>query len=679
MNIQDNSRQSSNQNLTQNLSQTGNNVVNNNSQQQSTSDDKKNQMDGVKIKIDNQSPPAELDRKVPRTMPLYGTDAILAATGIDKKGHLHIDKNTEIDLSNPELKVIKHVNGKKVIMDIHDYLKVPKDDDDMESTALSPEAYLGYDTEETNSDSNEGIEDTVDVDQDVQNDEVGNSDSMRDVSSGEGGTLEGVRVTSQKNDLNNMTDRGTSPSKSGTLKTEKSIKEVSDNNFSNKDEKQTESLIDKFNKSNKQDDKNSKTLDMGTEIVDNVNSRKEESVHLEIDPTDVNIYLPDQENQGVQITDVDIDDNKINKSDMDMTNDASNISGNGNDMTNNENEIKNKTFENNNLDVQVAESATVEPKSVTHLESSKNDDSIYEVKKIGDIDSIVDSQGVEQTTNSYTETSQNIQNTQNESSEQNVQTSQGKSSSDMPTVEEIKKKLHHDRDHVPGVTEDFGEPRWEDDPDGVPTAQPTEIKDPSLSRFKILIIEDNSDVRYQYEFMLKREGFTVLTAKNGEEGIVTAIKERPQLILLDILMPEVDGWEVLQTLREYTSTYKPHIMILSNLGAPEDIEKAYKLGADMFVIKADTTINDVVAKVRNILLKHGETKVFIIPLDLKSIEVKDFLDNSLPELRTGKCPECGGPLGLKLIPEFHQDKATGKVIQEYITRIVCLRCGKEWV
>jgi len=213
----------------------------------------------------------------------------------------------------------------------------------------------------------------------------------------------------------------------------------------------------------------------------------------------------------------------------------------------------------------------------------------------------------------------------------------------------------------------------------VPTAQPTEIKDPSLSRFKILIIEDNSDVRYQYEFMLKREGFTVLTAKNGEEGIVTAIKERPQLILLDILMPEVDGWEVLQTLREYTSTYKPHIMILSNLGAPEDIEKAYKLGADMFVIKADTTINDVVAKVRNILLKHGETKVFIIPLDLKSIEVKDFLDNSLPELRTGKCPECGGPLGLKLIPEFHQDKATGKVIQEYITRIVCLRCGKEWV
>ena len=226
---------------------------------------------------------------------------------------------------------------------------------------------------------------------------------------------------------------------------------------------------------------------------------------------------------------------------------------------------------------------------------------------------------------------------------------------------------------IPGIEPDG-------DPDNVPKAQPTKILDPSLAKYKILLIEDNSDVRYQYEFMLKREGFTVITARDGEEGIAKAIKERPQLVLVDILMPNVDGWEVLKALRQYTSTYKPRIMIVSNLGSPEDIEKAYKLGADMFVIKADTTLQQMIEKVKTILkaTDSNNNHPLIVPLS-KTPELTAFFKQNLPELVNWVCPECGGPLGLKLIPQKHEDSITHKVTLDFNARIVCLRCGKEWV
>ncbi len=223
------------------------------------------------------------------------------------------------------------------------------------------------------------------------------------------------------------------------------------------------------------------------------------------------------------------------------------------------------------------------------------------------------------------------------------------------------------------------EPHWEDDPSGIPDVQPQSIKDPRLAKYKVLIIEDNSDVRYQYEFVLKKFGFNVITASNGEEGIVKAIKERPQIILLDILMPEMDGWAALKALREYTSTYRPKIIILSNLGAPEDIQKAYEMGADMFLIKADTTLLQVVEKIKEMILSESQPSVYVIPLNLQAPEVRQLLKTAPPEVRTGKCPLCGGPIGLKLIPVKQKNPQTGKLISEYNARLVCLKCGKEWV
>ena len=216
------------------------------------------------------------------------------------------------------------------------------------------------------------------------------------------------------------------------------------------------------------------------------------------------------------------------------------------------------------------------------------------------------------------------------------------------------------------------------DDNNAPKIEVKKADNPQLAKYKVLIIEDNSDVRFQYEFALKKVGFTVVTASNGEEGLVKAIKARPQLILLDILMPETDGWTVLRALREYTSTYRPKIVILSNLGAPEDVDKAYKYGADMFLIKASVTLLQVVDKVKEMLVREEkQPSVFMIPIDSTRPEFIQLLKNAPPDARNAKCPVDGSPLGLKLTSIIKTDEKTGKKTHEYIARFACLKCGKE--
>ncbi len=218
------------------------------------------------------------------------------------------------------------------------------------------------------------------------------------------------------------------------------------------------------------------------------------------------------------------------------------------------------------------------------------------------------------------------------------------------------------------------------DDNNAPKIQVSTPQDSKYAKYKILVIEDNSDVRFQYEFALKKAGFTVITATNGEEGIVKAIKERPQLILLDILMPEMDGWTALKALREYTSTYRPHIVILSNLGSPDDIQKAYTMGADMFLVKANVTLLQVTEKIKEILdSPEASAAVIMLPLDIDRPEVKQLLKSAPPDARKGICPLDGAPLGLKLTPVIKEDKEAGKKTQEYIARITCMKCGKEFV
>lgn len=118
---------------------------------------------------------------------------------------------------------------------------------------------------------------------------------------------------------------------------------------------------------------------------------------------------------------------------------------------------------------------------------------------------------------------------------------------------------------------------------------------------KILIVEDDKFVRELILQKLTEEKFEVSSAKDGEEGVVKIESEKPDLILLDLILPGIDGFEVISRVRKNPNTESIPIVILSNLGEKNDVDRGIKLGANDYMIKAHFTPKEIVEKVRGIL------------------------------------------------------------------------------
>ena len=124
---------------------------------------------------------------------------------------------------------------------------------------------------------------------------------------------------------------------------------------------------------------------------------------------------------------------------------------------------------------------------------------------------------------------------------------------------------------------------------------------------KILIIEDELFLLEMYEMRLKTAGFEILTATEGKEGIHLAVEEKPDLIILDIVMPGISGYDVLKMMKKDPDIKDIPVLIFSNLGQEEEIEKGKRLGADDYVVKTNVTPAQLVAKVEKMLgSKKGE-------------------------------------------------------------------------
>ena len=118
---------------------------------------------------------------------------------------------------------------------------------------------------------------------------------------------------------------------------------------------------------------------------------------------------------------------------------------------------------------------------------------------------------------------------------------------------------------------------------------------------KVLIVEDDKFLRDLVAKKLENEKITFKLAVDGEQGLSLAIREKPDLILLDILLPGLDGYGVLERIRATPELKQTIIIMLSNFGQREDIEKAMKLGANLFLIKAAITLDEVVEKAKELL------------------------------------------------------------------------------
>ncbi len=118
---------------------------------------------------------------------------------------------------------------------------------------------------------------------------------------------------------------------------------------------------------------------------------------------------------------------------------------------------------------------------------------------------------------------------------------------------------------------------------------------------KILIVEDDKFLRELIAKKLTKENYDTVEAIDGEEGVKKVKEEKPDLILLDLILPGIDGFEVLSRIKEDPVLAQIPVIILSNLGQREDIDRGLGLGASDYLIKAHFTPGEIIEKIRAIL------------------------------------------------------------------------------
>ncbi len=115
----------------------------------------------------------------------------------------------------------------------------------------------------------------------------------------------------------------------------------------------------------------------------------------------------------------------------------------------------------------------------------------------------------------------------------------------------------------------------------------------------VLLVEDDAMIVRMYQRKLEHDGFKLNLAFNGEEGLAAVKKERPDIILLDIMMPKMNGIDTLKALKADAQTKDIPVIILTNLGdRPEDVEKAKGLGAADYLVKANISLPQLVEKIK---------------------------------------------------------------------------------
>lgn len=118
---------------------------------------------------------------------------------------------------------------------------------------------------------------------------------------------------------------------------------------------------------------------------------------------------------------------------------------------------------------------------------------------------------------------------------------------------------------------------------------------------KVLVVEDEATLQKALNDVLSGEGFEVVSALDGEKGFQMAKDEKPDIILLDIILPKMDGFEVLTRLKSAEETKEIPVIILTNLSDLENIQKALDLGATTYLVKADFHLDDVLKKIKTTL------------------------------------------------------------------------------
>lgn len=126
-------------------------------------------------------------------------------------------------------------------------------------------------------------------------------------------------------------------------------------------------------------------------------------------------------------------------------------------------------------------------------------------------------------------------------------------------------------------------------------------KSASSKQSFILVAEDENAYAKVYELKLQKAGYSVQIAENGKKALEYAKKQKPDVMLIDLMMPVMDGFTLLEKLKKESLLKNVPVIVMSNLGQEEDIEKAKRMGAADFLIKSNVTFKEVLQKVKSYL------------------------------------------------------------------------------
>lgn len=125
---------------------------------------------------------------------------------------------------------------------------------------------------------------------------------------------------------------------------------------------------------------------------------------------------------------------------------------------------------------------------------------------------------------------------------------------------------------------------------------------------KIMVVEDDASLREIYSIRITAEGYEVVSAGDGEEALAVAVREKPDLILSDVMMPKISGFDMLDILRATPETAKIHVIMMTALSGDDQRQRGERLGADRYLVKSQVGIEDVVSAIHEVLKDKAPTE-----------------------------------------------------------------------
>src|ERR1700722_13635991 len=195
-----------------------------------------------------------------------------------------------------------------------------------------------------------------------------------------------------------------------------------------------------------------------------------------------------------------------------------------------------------------------------------------------------------------------------------------------------------------------------------------------MSKGTILIVEDQQGFRRIYRDVLENDGYQVLEAEDGEAGWLAAKEKKPHLILLDLGLPKIDGFEVLKRIRANEETKSIPVIIFSVLGEQKDVNRGLELGANDYTVKGFYTPRQILSKIKA-LISQVDPQPSSPSYKLKLRENAEDFAKMRDDIGLAgyNCSQCQSELALELFPDFMRGQG-----HWFTAHLMCPKCGQTY-